>query len=162
MDKDISNSLSGAGPGEDVTWNHTSVTVDDLDAAARFFRECFGYETKLDWRGITDLADSVLGTEGTSADVVQLRWPETRHILELSQYTIVDEPPGDHGPTKPGEGHIGFRTPDFDGLLEKVQTLGASMIGQVTDFGDRRAVYLRVPGGPVIEIEERPQRRDRP
>jgi hypothetical protein len=36
------------------------------------------------------------------------------------------------------------------------------MIGQVTDFGDRRAVYLRVPGGPVIEIEERPQRRDRP
>lgn len=28
------------------------------------------------------------------------------------------------------------------------------MIGQVTLFGDERAVYLRAPGGTVIALEE--------
>ena len=44
--------------------------------------------------------------------------------------------------------------PALDAARAEMERLGARAIGEETDFAEGRALYLREPGGAVIEIEE--------
>jgi catechol 2,3-dioxygenase-like lactoylglutathione lyase family enzyme len=137
-----------------VTWHHSSLTVDDLDKAIAFCDDFLGYEVQFVSRGITNEADSILGLSGVSADMAQLRLPGSPHTLELIEFTALPHREGDHRPTGSGQAHVAYRTKDFDAALEDALAAGARMIGRVTLFGNERAVYLRAPGGTVIELED--------
>ncbi len=134
-----------------LAWHHSSLTVDALDEAVGFYTGCLGYEVLFVAREIIAEADSILGVTGASADVAQLRLPGSQHTLELIEFRGV--PPG-HRPAGPGQAHVAYRTSDFDGALERALSAGARMLGEVTLFGDERAVYLHAPGGTVIELED--------
>jgi catechol 2,3-dioxygenase-like lactoylglutathione lyase family enzyme len=134
-------------------WDHTSLTVRDLEASLAFYRRAFGYELVLENRGMSQSIETIVGLPGLRADLVQLRAAHTEQLLELVAFSAVPTGREDHGPTRPGAAHVAFRVEDFDAGLAAARGLGARLLGEVTWFGtDRPAAYLREPGGSVVEL----------
>jgi catechol 2,3-dioxygenase-like lactoylglutathione lyase family enzyme len=77
-----------------------SLTVADLHKAIDFYRNLLGYELPFVSEGVTELAASIVGIDGVSADVAQLRLASSGHILELIQWHEVNTSDSHHGPTR--------------------------------------------------------------
>lgn len=137
-----------------LSWHHTGLTVRDLDAAVRFYRDALGGEVLFISKDITDEARSIVGLPMVSADVAQLAVPGSQEILELVHWRNV--PDERRPPTSPGEAHVAVRANDFDASLNRFMRLGAKALGEVTMFPDGRAAYLHEPSGTVLELEEEP------
>ena len=76
-------------------------------------------------------------------------------ITGWNSFTFTELPQHSNGraSTGAGQGHHAFRTTDFDGDMKKALAAGAEALGLVTLFGSTRAVYLRTPGGTILELE---------
>ena len=141
-----------------TSWDHTSLSVADLDSAIRFYESAFGYRVVFEARGLTSQAASITGTPGMEFDVAHLVSPLSPHRLELIQFSA----PGSRGsadtsegaPTAPGAGHLSFVVEDLEHAMATVQALGARQLGAVTHFAEGRSVYFMEPSGTVIELEE--------
>jgi catechol 2,3-dioxygenase-like lactoylglutathione lyase family enzyme len=134
--------------------HHTSLGVRDLDASLGFYARAFGCTPTLVARDMTDLIRAMTGLAGLRCDLAQLRVPGSDHVLELVAFH--DVPPGraDDAPVRAGHGHVSFAVDDLDAALARLEGLGARRVGAVTAFPDGRAVYLREPGGSVVELDE--------
>ena len=141
-----------------ISWDHTSLSVKDLDSAIRFYESAFGFSVVFEARGLTGQAASITGTPGMELDVAHLVSPLSPHRLELIQFSA----PGGQGaadasggaPTAPGAGHVSFVVEDLEHAIAAVQALGARQLGAVTSFAEGRSAYLMEPSGTVIELEE--------
>ena len=139
------------------SWDHTSLSVTDLDAAIHFYESAFGFRVVFEARGLTSQAASITGTPGMEFDLAHLVSPLSPHRLELIQFSArgVSGSGGPSGaPTTPGAGHLSFVVEDLEHAVAAVQALGARPIGSVTSFAEGRSVYLMEPSGTVVELEE--------
>ncbi len=143
-----------AQSAQERKWVHTSLTVANLGEAIDFYRRLLGYELLFVSEGITELAASIVGIRGVSADVAQLRLASSGHVLELIEWHDVSPSDSEHGPTNLGQAHIAFAVDDFDGTLARALELGATQLGDITVFPEGRSVYLRDRNGTFIELEE--------
>jgi catechol 2,3-dioxygenase-like lactoylglutathione lyase family enzyme len=134
------------------TWEHSSLSVRDLDTAVAFYCQAFGFDVAFEERGMDALIESVVGAPGLRCDLAQLRQPGTNHVLELIAFRQGEQEAG--SPTHPGEGHVAFVVDDLDGTLERLRALGAEQLGLVTKFPEGRSVYLREPSGSIVELSE--------
>ena len=139
------------------SWDHTSLSVTDLDAAIRFYESAFGFRVVFEARGLTSQAASITGTPGMEFDLAHLISPLSPHRLELIQFSA-SESPGSDGlsgaPTTPGAGHLSFVVENLEHAIAAVQALGARQLGSVTSFAEGRSVYFMEPSGTMIELEE--------
>jgi catechol 2,3-dioxygenase-like lactoylglutathione lyase family enzyme len=146
------------------TWDHSALAVSDLRAATTFYTDAFGYEIIFENPGITDLIVGMVGTAGLECDLVQLQHPTTGHVLELLEFRNVEPGTEDHGPTRPGAGHVAFFVDDLDVSLQRALELGAQLLGEVTLWPEgqgwpaSRSVYCKDPSGTVFELSEEPDR----
>jgi len=136
-----------------VRLDHASLAVTDLDAAIGFFSEGLGLTLAFQERGMTDQIASMLGRPGATCDLAQLVIPGTEARLEVIAFHG-HPAPGEPAPITPGQGHTAFRVAGFDVVVARLERLGATRLGAVTEFSDGRSVYLITPVGAVIEIEE--------
>ena len=139
------------------SWDHTSLSVTDLDAAIRFYESAFGFSVVFEARGLASQAASITGIPGMRFDLAHLVSPLSPHRLELIQFSAPESLESDglsNAPTAPGRGHVSFVVEDLERAIAAVETLGARQIGSVTSFAEGRSVYFVEPSGTVIELEE--------
>ena len=139
------------------SWDHTSLSVTDLDAAIRFYKSAFGFRVVFEARRLTSQAASITGTPGMEFDLAHLISPLSPHRLELIQFSAPESPGSDGpsgAPTTPGAGHLSFVVENLEHAIAAVQALGARQLGSVTSFAEGRSVYFMEPAGTMIELEE--------
>jgi predicted enzyme related to lactoylglutathione lyase len=135
------------------TWQHSSLTVGDLDRAIAFYQAAFGYELLFRDHHAEKIA-RLAGLPGLRCDLAQLRSPISGHVLEFILFHDVLAGREDHAPVRPGGSHLAFQVRDLDRALEEVRRHGAELIGEITLFEESRCVYCREPSGTFFELEE--------
>jgi predicted enzyme related to lactoylglutathione lyase len=144
----------GAGGVRAAAWNHTSLSVTNLDRAMAFYRTVLGYEAMYEERGMAAQIERIVGLPGLRCDLAQLRSPISEHVLELIAFDDVPSGREDYGPTRAGAAHVAFDVPDLEQAVVLVRELGGEVLGEATGFENGRAVYCREPSGTVLELFE--------
>ena len=138
----------------EVSWHHTSLAVTDLDRALEFYREAFGFERLFEARGMTSEIVSMTGVAELSCDLAQLKLPGSEQVLELIAFQADHLLPESTAPLQVGAGHIAFSVPNLEIALDEAETLGATLLGEITTFSEGRSAYCREPAGSVFELTE--------
>jgi catechol 2,3-dioxygenase-like lactoylglutathione lyase family enzyme len=133
---------------------HASLAVSDLDRSLAFYTALFGGQVVLDARGMTGLIRRTTGLPGVTCDLAQLRLPGADVLLELIAFRDVPAGREDDAPVRAGHGHVCVGVADLDAGLAQARRHGATPVGQVVAYPEGRSVYLREPGGSVLELEE--------
>ena len=145
----------GNGKAGFVSWVHSSLSVDDFQAAIDFFKEAFGFEVLFKEEGMDRQIESIAGTKGLVCDLVMMRNALSGHVLELIEFKPpLGLPKGDNRPFRPGASHVAFVVEDLAAAKSAVEALGATTLGDVTSFEEGPSIYCRVPGGAFIELEQ--------
>jgi methylmalonyl-CoA/ethylmalonyl-CoA epimerase len=128
---------------------HLGYAVEDLDAAARFYREYFGVVT-----GEPEEVEEQ-GVMATMFDVGESK-------IELVQPTRPDSPVGKFLAEK-GEGfhHVAFQVEDLEAILKELKENGVELIDEVprVGMGGARVAFLHPKGilGVLTELVELPK-----
>jgi catechol 2,3-dioxygenase-like lactoylglutathione lyase family enzyme len=133
---------------------HASLPVDDLDRSVAFYQEVFGARLVLLERGMSDLIARTTGLPGLTCDLAQLAIGRDQTLLELIAFRHVPAGREDHAPVRPGHAHVCLGVTALDEAIGKAERHGAIRVGETVTYPEGRAVYLRVPGGSVLELEE--------
>jgi catechol 2,3-dioxygenase-like lactoylglutathione lyase family enzyme len=133
---------------------HASLAVDDVDRSRSFYERVFDAEVVLDARDMTDLIRRTTGVDQLSCDLVQLRFASGGALLELIAFRGVPAGRQDDAPVRTGHGHVCLGVVGFDSALSRAHACGATALGEVVTYPEGRSVYLREPGGSVLELEE--------
>jgi catechol 2,3-dioxygenase-like lactoylglutathione lyase family enzyme len=133
---------------------HASLAVTDIDDSLRFYRQAFAAEITFEARGMTDLIRRTTGLPDVTCDLAQLRFAARGSLLELIAFRDVPAGSEDLAPVRAGHGHVCIGVADFDATLALARSCGARPLGEVVLYPEGRSVYLREPGGSVVELEE--------
>lgn len=133
---------------------HASLAVDDVDRSMAFYAAVFGTRVALDARGMTDLIRRTISLPDVSCDLAQLQFGDDGALLELIAFHDVPQGSEDAAPVRVGHGHVCLGVTDFDRVLSDAQAKGAALVGEVVMYPEGRSVYLREPGGSVLELED--------
>jgi catechol 2,3-dioxygenase-like lactoylglutathione lyase family enzyme len=112
--------------------HHVHAFASDVEASLRFYTEVFGAEVMLD--------DVLAGARN-----VFIRIGDGRLHL-------YDQPPRHVGVGSIH--HLGIRTDDMAGMLERLQQHGVQLRKPVTELGGWRYVMVPAPDGVLIELFE--------
>ena len=136
--------------------DHTGVVVTDLAAAIAFFVE-LGLELEGEATVEGEWADRLLGLDGVRADLAVVRTPDGHGRVELS--TFQTPAPSSGAPRAPvdtpGIPRLTFVVDDVEGVLDRLRTHGAELMGEVAQYEDiYRYCYIRGPDGLIIGLAE--------
>ncbi|MBB2161775.1 VOC family protein [Gluconacetobacter sacchari] len=126
---------------------HASIAVDDIEAAQTFLCAMFGLTPLLDRIDITDAFTRMTGHAVDRCLLSQLAGPEIPVALELIEAGRLPRASFPHA-------HFSFSVPQLDDAMARAFRLGARARGVITQFDEGRSVYLSIPGGMTIELEE--------
>lgn len=141
----------------DPGFDHVTIAVTDLDEARRFFALLGFEETKAAVVSGEEMS-AYMGIPAWEADHVTLRATEapTHQEVQLLRFhnppIAVDADTGNLART--GFSHVCFRVNDLTSTLDRLATAGITPRNEVMHFHDRDLVFLRGPGGVVIELAE--------
>ena len=136
--------------------DNVGIVVDDLDAAIAFFSEL---GLVLEGRRRIDgaWAGRVTGVRDQRVEIAMLRTPDGHGRVELSRF-IAPAIAADHrrAPVNAlGYLRVMFAVDDLDDTLARLGRLGATVVDEVVDYGDRyRLCYLRGPEGILIGLAQ--------
>ncbi len=133
------------------------IVVDDLEAAIAFFA-ALGMELE----GRTTVGgpsvDRLVGLDGVRSDIVTMRTPDGHGRVELDKFhtpPAVRAEPDDAPVNALGIRRIMFAVDDLDEVLGRLQTHGAELVGEVTQYEDSyRLCYVRAPEGFIVALAE--------
>jgi len=140
---------------------HGGVTVQDMDAALRFYGEGLGLEVHLD--SILDGPylkgpGGVLGLDFDTIRVVYLRIPNSTGYVELLEYRGVERLSAAARPCDHGAGHVCLYVDDIDGMHARLVAMGyraRSATPRAITAGPNegaRSVYMLDPDGYPVEL----------
>ncbi|MCU1484301.1 MAG: hypothetical protein JWN67_1047 [Actinomycetia bacterium] len=139
-----------------IQLHHTSVVVDDLEAAKAFFAE-LGMELEGEAPVEGPSVDRVNGIDGIRVDIAMMRAADGDGRLELTKF---------HAPTAVSAGResdpntlglrsIMFAVDDLDATLAGLRALGAELVGEVAQYEDSyRLCYVRGPAGIIVALAQ--------
>ena len=137
---------------------HIGIVVDDMPDAIEFF---LAVGLELDGEASVEGAtvDSITGLEGVHSDIAMLRTPDGGTQLELAKFrSPAYEGTDDPAPPSnaPGIRHILFAVDDIHATVERLQALGAELVGELERYGNSYWLcYVRGPQGIIVELAEK-------
>ena len=135
--------------------DHVTIVVEDMDAAIAFFEE-LGLELEGSMTVEGDWVDRVNGIEGVKADIAMLRTPDGHGKLELTVYhhpPVIHREPRIEPQHSLGLRQVMFAVDDLDATVARLQAKGATLMGEITQYGDTyRLCYLRGPAGIIVAL----------
>ncbi|MCW3010463.1 MAG: hypothetical protein JWO90_867 [Solirubrobacterales bacterium] len=141
---------------------HAGVTVRDMDAALRFYRDGLGLEAYNDYVTGGAHARRIWGFEPGNVKVVFLRVPGSDAVVELFEFPDVERHGASARPCDYGAGHFCLYVDDADALHARMTDLGfTSRAGSVTTVEEgqhagTKVAYLIDPDGYHVEIYQPP------
>ncbi|MEL6102769.1 MAG: VOC family protein [Pseudomonadota bacterium] len=138
---------------------HVSLTARNADQLSAFYREAFGFVERRAPRRLSGAAVS-RGNGLPDNDIysIWLHLPgHTEPFLEIMEYAVT-APRGLPAVNAPGFGHLAFEVADLEETLQRLQRLGGSLQGEITNFGSDDQPYLIVYArdleGNILELEQ--------
>ncbi|HEY0589291.1 MAG TPA: VOC family protein [Pseudoduganella sp.] len=136
--------------------DNVGIVVKDLDVAIGFFTE-LGLELEGRAPVEGDWADGVTGLRGMRVEIAMMRTPDGHSRLELSRF-LAPKVVADHraAPVNSlGYLRVMFAVDDIDDTLARLGRLGATVVGDVVQYGDvYRLCYIRGPEGILIGLAQ--------
>ena len=147
--------------GRVIGFWHAGVTVSDMDAALRFYRDLLGLEVESRRELEGAYAGSIVGLEIESIEAVFLTVPGSDARLELFEYRGVERHSGSCRPCDHGAGHVCLYVDDLDALHDRLQEAGFAARTEVVaiEEGPRagaKVVYAIDPDGYHVELYQPP------
>jgi catechol 2,3-dioxygenase-like lactoylglutathione lyase family enzyme len=144
--------------------HHGGITVSDMDASLRFYRDGLGLEVTLDAIRDAPYLHETLAVPFSTLRYVLLKVPGTDAgaIVELLQYQGAETMPAAARPSDPGSGHLCLQVRDAVALHAHLRDLGyrsrSPETVSITAGGNAggRIVYVADPDGYWVELLERP------
>ena len=136
--------------------DNMGIVVNDLAATIEFFVE-LGLELEGQAMVEGESAGRVTGLGDQRVEVAMMRTPDGHSRIELSRFLA---PPvvADHrnAPVNAlGYLRIMFAVDDIEGVLARLQKLGAQLVGEVVQYEDAyRLCYIRGPEGLLIGLAQ--------
>ena len=127
-----------------LRFRYTGIRVRDLDESIRFCTEILGME----------VVEPAQPTPPTRGEVVELRSPESRQLLELNWY----EPGSQFGPPySNGEelDHLAFECDDVEQAVRELESEGATVRVRPREIGGSigwNEAFIEDPNGIWIEL----------
>lgn len=137
--------------------DHVGIVVEDLTAATDFFAE-LGLERGGGGSVQGDLVDRVVGLEGVRSEIAFMRTPDGHTQLELTKFHSPSNRGGNGAApaNAPGIRHLTFAVDDINAVIDRLQTRGAELVGELVNYEDSYWLcYLRGPEGIIIELAEK-------
>ena len=140
----------------DVTFDHVTIAVVDVDDAVRFFGVLdFEVVKSVQISGAT--MDAYMGIPGMEAEHVTLAIPgdaEPHQEVQLLRFhkptDLVDRNSGNLAGT--GFNHVRFRVDDIEATVAAFDAAGFPTRNQIMEFHDRKLVFLVGPANVVVEL----------
>jgi catechol 2,3-dioxygenase-like lactoylglutathione lyase family enzyme len=138
-------------------FDHVTVCVRDLDAARRFFG-LLGFEEDKSVVISGEPFATYMGVDGIEADHVTLVVPgaSPRYEVQLLRYrhpeVLAD--PNISRLDKLGFNHICFAVDDAEAMVERLQSRGVEVRGELEGFHNRRLFFLSGPEGITVELAQ--------
>ena len=136
--------------------DNVGIVVEDLDAAVAFFVE-LGLELEGRMAIEDEWAARVVGLDGARSEVAMVRTPDGTGKLELMRYR---RPAAVGAEQRPPVNTLGlhrlmFTVDDIEGVLARLRTHGAELVGEVVRYEDMFLLcYVRGPEGIVVALAE--------
>lgn len=151
-------------PGGVLVIHHAGVTVGDMDASLRFYRDGLGLEVTLDAIRDAPYLHATLAVPFTDLRYVILRVPGTEGgaLVELLEYRGAERFPAAARPSDPGSGHLCLQVADARALHARLVAMGyrsrAPEVQAITAGANAGGwiVYVADPDGYWVELLERP------
>lgn len=141
---------------------HGGVTVSDMEASLRFYRDGLGLEVEFDKIVDGPYLPTVLDLDFDHIRAVYLRVPGGVFV-ELLEYHGIERLPAESRPCDYGAGHICFFVDDIDTLVERLHAAGfharSAAPVDITQGPNKgaRSIYMLDPDGYRVELfQKRP------
>ena len=137
--------------------DNVGIVFEDLAAAIAFFVE-LGLELEVEMPVEGPWVDRTVGLDGVRVDIAMMRTPDGHSRLELMKFhrpTVVSGEPKNAPANTLGIRRIMFAVDDIKDVVARLQTHGAKLIGEVTQYEDQYLLcYLRGPEGIIVALAE--------
>ncbi len=138
-------------------FDHTGITVADLDAAVTFF-VTLGLE--VEGRSFVEGAfiDTVIGIPGSHTEIVMLRTPDGAARVELARFIRPEHEPGtpDGRANRLGLHNICFEVDNLSGVVADLAAKGYGLVGGIGEYENTwRMAHVRGPAGVTVSLTER-------
>ncbi len=139
-------------------FGHAGLTVSDIEASLRFWRDLLGFEEagrgRIEWEHI----DELIGLAGTEIEWVELRLPDGTTVELQQHHRPLGRALAPGGENDPGRSHLGLVVDDLESILRRAQAEGFR--SRSPDpvaiprgaFAGWTAVYLIDPDGYGVEL----------
>ena len=140
-------------------FDHVGITVDDIEAAVRFF-EALGLEVTGRTFVEGEFIDTVCGIPGSKTEVVGLNLPgaEGGTWLEVARFITPDHVPGltDPPANQLGIRNVCYEVDDIEATVEAAAALGYGLVGGIGEYeGIWKMAYVRGPEGIVVSVTQK-------
>jgi lactoylglutathione lyase len=142
--------------------SHNGITVTDMDASLRFYRDGLGLQVYIDRIANHDYLREVTAVPSTEVRIVYLKVPGTRVPLELLEHRGIERVPARTRPCDPGSVHVGLQVHDIQALHDRMAALGySSRSGRPVEitagpFTGARTCFFHDPDGFLVELQQVP------
>jgi catechol 2,3-dioxygenase-like lactoylglutathione lyase family enzyme len=142
---------------KNLRMDNVLIVVEDLEATKAFFAE-LGMELVGETTVEGPFVDQTVGLDGVRADITMMQTPDGHGRVELSKF---HSPPAVRAePENPPSNTLGMRrimfaVDDIDGVVERLRSHGAELVGEIAQYEDAyRLCFVRGPEGIIIGLAE--------
>lgn len=142
--------------------DHVSVTVSDLEASVRFYRDLLGLREIERHHLEGETISTMAGKSGVVLEVVRLAAPATPDVLiDLQQYVAPAGGVSSGQLGDVGHSHICFGVDDMESACRALAEGGAHLVSDPVQFnlesGVLEVVFAKDPDGNVLELVHYPE-----
>lgn len=133
------------------------IVVDDMEAVKAFFAE-LGMELEGEATVEGPSVDSLIDLKNVRSTIAMMRTPDGSGRIELDKFhtpKAVRTGPENAPVNELGIRRIMFAVDDIDEVVARLLTRGASLLGEVVQYGEtNRLAYVRGPEGIIVGLSQ--------